>query len=137
VPGASIRPERLLFIAVSIGNDVCSGDVLEDVHFQVQLGCPVLLVLPEGPEHPGERWQQGAVHRLDLLLNLFEVSFFFVGKRLAGKFFENRVEEFGVKDLRLGQRSQAGFFDSKTFLDFSRLVACWIPRRLVSTGVKK
>jgi hypothetical protein len=54
------RPEYLFFVAVSVGNDVCGGSVVEDVHFQVQ---------------------------------------------------------FGVKDLRFGQRSQACFLDSKTFLD--------------------
>lgn len=77
------------------------------------------IILPQGPEHLGERREQCAVHSLDELLNLFEFGIFFPGDGLFGQFLKQGGQKFGVKDLRcLGKGAQACFLDAETLLNF-------------------
>jgi len=94
-------------------------DLFADVKLQVEFGGPVFFVLPECPEHFGKGREQGAVHGLEALVNLFQLGIFLLGDGLTGQFFNQGLQKLRVKDLgRFRKRAQRCFLKAKTFLDF-------------------
>jgi len=60
---------------------------LEDIEVQVHFGSPMLRILPQGPQHPGQGWQQRAVDG-GQATQRFRFASVFQGEGLLGQFLD-------------------------------------------------
>jgi hypothetical protein len=125
------------FRSVAVCHAGVDGNPSEDIEVDMHLGGAVLVVVPQGPNHLGQGGQQAAVDGRQAPQGL-GLAAGNQGDGLASQFAEDVAEQVGSntraaslsdpKEVRATPRS---------FCTLSSMLACWMPRKLVTMGLKK